>query len=158
WDRRALGLCETERHRIALIGRGHAALAHVLLAFEQELAGAVVLIADAHKIGLQGVAVRQLEPPLQRVLHVLPQLGATISRAAARLARFINGWRLYRLATEVHRIDQRAAMPLLGQAVINANSKAAHIDVDLGGPILADDARHPAGGFHSIEAAPALDL
>jgi len=41
-------------------------------------------------------------------------------------------------------------MALLDQAVINPNSKTTDIDVDLGGPILADDARHPAGGFHGV--------
>src|SRR6516165_8377392 len=85
---------EAERDRVALIGRWHATPPHVLLALQQQPAVGLIFVADAHKIGLQGVAVRQLEAALQRVLHILPQLGAAVGGAAARLACFINGWRL----------------------------------------------------------------
>jgi len=69
----------------------------------------------------------------------------------------IQRWRLYGLAAEVDRVHNLVA-PLLYQPVINANTKAANVDIDLGRLVLADNLSNPTRNFHRIKAAASLRL
>src|ERR1700682_486481 len=73
---------------------------------------------------------------------VLPQLRTSVRRAAGRLAGFVRGRRLNRFFAEGHGID--AFIALLDQRVVTPDAQAAHVDIDLGGFVIADDLRNPA--------------
>jgi hypothetical protein len=49
-------------------------------------------------------------------------------------------------------------MPLLYQPVINANTKAAHVDINRGGLVLTDNLSNPTRNFHRIETATTFSL